>query len=67
MVIGELITDFNVTLTGPIFDWFSDSLDSPEQWRAYYERREIWNMEHGLDRNSGHPALRSTRWYRVTS
>jgi hypothetical protein len=47
MVIGELITDFNVSLTGPIFDWFSDSLDSPEQWQGYYERRERWNMEHG--------------------
>jgi hypothetical protein len=47
MVIGELITDFNVSLTGPIFDWFSASLDSPEQWRGYYERRERWSMEHG--------------------
>jgi hypothetical protein len=47
MVIGELITDFNVSLTGPIFDWFSDSLDSPEQWKGYYERRERWNFEHG--------------------
>jgi hypothetical protein len=27
MVIGELITDFNVSLTGPIFDWFSASFD----------------------------------------
>ena len=47
MVIGELITDFNVSVTGPIFDWFSDSLDSPEQWKSYYERRERWNIEHG--------------------
>jgi hypothetical protein len=46
-VIGELVTDFNVSLTEPIFDWFSDSLDSPEQWRGYYERRERWNIEHG--------------------
>jgi hypothetical protein len=47
MVIGELVTDFNVTLNGPIFDWFSDSLDGPEQWQGYYKRRERWNIEHG--------------------
>jgi hypothetical protein len=47
MVIGELITDFNVSLTGPIFDWFSASFDSPEQWKSYYERRERWNVERG--------------------
>jgi hypothetical protein len=38
---------FQRVIDRAIFDWFSDSLDSLEQWRGYYERRERWSMEHG--------------------